>query len=69
MANDSNNKNWELSIFVEFLCSSSDYSQLRIKNVEKIAKSVKNLKISKPCIKIWGNTDYFLNSAILWKNQ
>ncbi len=48
-----------------------DDSQLRVKNVEKnqkITESVKNPKISKLHIKVWKNTDHFLNSVLLWKN-
>ncbi len=44
---------------------------ITIKNVEKnqkIAKSVKNPKISKVCIKIWRNMYHFLNSVLLRKN-
>ncbi len=50
---------------------SCDDSQLRVKNVEKnqkVAKSVKNPKISKLCIEIWRNMDHFLNSVFLRKN-
>ncbi len=50
---------------------SCDNSQLRVKNGEKnqkTAKSVKNPKISKLCLKICRNTYHFLDSVLLWKN-
>ncbi len=50
---------------------SCDDSQLWVKNVEKklkMAKSIKNPKISKLHIKIWKCMDHFLNSVLLWKN-
>ncbi len=44
---------------------------LKEKNVEKnqkIAKSIKNPKMSKLRLKIWRNTDHFLHSVLLRKN-